>query len=74
MITEYPQDTLWQKSIVYEMLRRLWHRLFYHHKRMQWLGYGKELTVAYEQALKKFGEQLQGNANETEKRANSFKN
>ena len=59
MITEYPPDTLWQKSFVYELLRRLWHRFFYHHKRMQWLDYGKELTVAYEQGLKKFAQGMQ---------------
>ncbi len=63
LITEYPQDTLWQKSFVYEFLRRMWHRLFYHHKRMQWLSYGKELTVAYEQGLKKFSEELQDGQN-----------
>src|SRR3989338_6713629 len=35
LITEYPQDTLWQQSIFYEAMRRMWHKSFYHNKRMQ---------------------------------------
>ena len=41
MITEYPQDTVWQQSIFYEMMRRFWHRVYYHNKRMQYLYYSK---------------------------------
>lgn len=58
LITEYPQDTIWQQSIVYEMLRRFWHRMFYHHKRMEYLSLGKELLVNFEGSIKHFAESL----------------
>ena len=58
LITEYPQDTIWQQSIVYEMLRRFWHRMFYHHKRMEYLSLGKELIVNLEGSIKHFAEAL----------------
>jgi hypothetical protein len=58
LITEYPQDTIWQQSIVYEMLRRFWHQRFYHHKRMEFLNLGKELLVSLEAALKKYMDEL----------------
>ena len=37
--TEYPQDTVWQRSLFYEFMRTLWHNLFYHQKR---IGYAEE--------------------------------
>jgi hypothetical protein len=58
LITEYPQDTIWQQSIVYEMLRRFWHQRFYHHKRMEYLNLGKELLVSLETAIKKYFDEL----------------
>jgi hypothetical protein len=58
LITEYPQDTVWQNSIVYEMLRRVWHKFFYHQKRMEFLNMGKELVVTFEKGIKEYGESL----------------
>lgn len=58
LITEYPQDTVWQNSIVYEMLRRFWHKIFYHQRRMEFLNMGKELVVTFENSLKSHGEAL----------------
>lgn len=58
LITEYPQDTIWQQNILYEMLRRFWHRAFYHHKRMEYLNMGKELTVNFESSIKHYFEIL----------------
>lgn len=58
LITEYPQDTVWQQSIVYEMLRRMWHRMFYHHRRMEYLNMGKELLVSFERSIKDYAERL----------------
>lgn len=58
LITEYPQDTVWQQNILYEMVRRFWHKAFYHHKRMQYLNYGKELVVSFERSIKEFSETL----------------
>ncbi|MBI5398759.1 hypothetical protein HZB03_04815 [Candidatus Woesearchaeota archaeon] len=58
LITEYPQDTIWQQNILYEMLRRFWHEAFYQKKRMEYLNTGKELLVSFEQSLKKYGQEL----------------
>lgn len=62
LITEYPQDTLWQQSIVYEMLRRFWHQRFYQNKRMEYLHLAKELLVNFETAVKKYMEELRANS------------
>jgi len=62
LITEYPQDTVFQQSIFYEMSRRFWHKFFYHHKRMEYLNFGKEIITSFESALKHFGETLRENA------------
>jgi hypothetical protein len=58
LITEYPQDTVFQQSIFYEMMRRMWHQFFYHHKRMEYLNYAKELITSFESSIKHFGETL----------------
>ncbi len=56
LITEYPQDTMWQQSIVYEMMRMFWHKMYYHHKRMEYLNFGKEIIKSFESSLKHFAE------------------
>jgi len=61
LITEYPQDTLWQQNLMYEMMRRFWHRMFYHHKRMEYLDMSKEILVSFESQIKAYGEKLRGN-------------
>jgi hypothetical protein len=58
LITEYPQDTIWQQSIFYEMLRRFWDSRFYHHKRMEYLNMGKEMIVSFETTIKKYIDEL----------------
>jgi len=58
LITEYPQDTIWEQNIIYEMFRRMWHKMFYHHKRMEYLDMGKELIVNFETGIKNFIETL----------------
>ncbi len=58
LITEYPQDTVWQQNILYEMVRRFWHQSFYHRKRMEYLNMGKELLTSMESSIKHFGEAL----------------
>lgn len=63
IITEYPQDTLVQQSIFYELFRRFWHTVFYHKKRMEYLQVGRELVTKYEEAVKAFGEELRKHAN-----------
>ena len=58
LITEYPQDTIWQQNIIYEMLRRFWHRLFYQHKRMEYLNTAKEMVVNFEGSIKRYMEMI----------------
>jgi hypothetical protein len=58
LITEYPQDTAWQKSIVYEMVRRFWHKRYYHRKRMEYLNFAKELIVSFETSIKNYADSL----------------
>lgn len=56
--SEYPQDTIWQRSIVYEMLRTLWHRVFYRQKREEYLEECRNSMVVYERKLKDYFEEL----------------
>ncbi|MDI6798789.1 MAG: hypothetical protein QMD12_02215 [Candidatus Aenigmarchaeota archaeon] len=35
--TEYPQDTLWQRSLLYEMARVFYHRVIYEERRKKYL-------------------------------------
>ena len=58
LITEYPQDTVIQQNLMYEMIRRIWHRVFYNHKRMEYLDLGKELIMNFERGLKDFAEEM----------------
>ena len=50
--TEYPQDTLWQRTIFYEMVRVFWHRAFYHNKRREYLWEGRNLLNMLQDQLK----------------------
>ncbi|MFH0832915.1 MAG: hypothetical protein V1900_04300 [Candidatus Aenigmatarchaeota archaeon] len=58
MITEYPQDTIWQQNIIYEMLRRFWHKAYYHHRRMEYLAMGRDMLINFERAIKEYAETL----------------
>ena len=45
--TEYPQDTMWQKSLFYEFLRMIWHSTFYSSKRDEFLREGRLLLSSF---------------------------
>ena len=49
--TEYPQDTLWQRSLFYEFIRTFWHRAFYEKKREEYNEECKHLTVMLQRQL-----------------------
>ncbi len=51
--TEYPQDTIWEKSLLYEFLRMMWHRMFYEKKREEYLKEGKRLIATFVEELKR---------------------
>ncbi len=52
--TEYPQDTLWQRSLFYEMLRIFWHRIFYHRKREIYAEECREAIILYQRRIKEY--------------------
>ena len=54
MRTEYPQDTLWQRSIFYEFFRVLYHKTIYEDTRKKWLQECKESTIRFQEELKSF--------------------
>jgi len=56
--TEYPQDTLWQRSVFYELLRTFWHRTFYHNKRDEVLEDCRQLTAMVQKKLQELFREL----------------
>ncbi len=50
--TEYPQDTMFQKSLPYEFLRMFWHTTFYNTKRDEYLREGRRLLAFFVDQLK----------------------
>ena len=67
MRTEFPQDTLWQRSLLYEIMRTFWHRIFYHKKRVQYLIDCRNITTAFVREMvrqfKEMNEPQKNNAN-----------
>ena len=58
--SEYPQDTVWQRSLFYEMIRTFWHRVFYHKKREEYAEECRHSTVMFMNHMKKFFQLLRG--------------
>jgi hypothetical protein len=54
LVTEYPQDTFWQQSILYEALRRLWHIIFYRKKRNEYYQLARDLAQQFDTEIKEF--------------------
>ncbi|MBL7206265.1 MAG: hypothetical protein ISS36_01560 [Candidatus Aenigmarchaeota archaeon] len=50
--SEYPQDTIWQRSLFYEMMRTFWHRAFYHKKREEYNEECRHSISFFEKKLK----------------------
>ncbi len=51
--TEYPQDTFWQRSLVYEIFRMFYHRVFYASAREKYFAEGRRLVSILVDELKK---------------------
>src|SRR3989338_4811687 len=64
--TEYPQDTVWQKSLFYEMIRSFWHRAFYAKKREEYGEECRHLTLLFQNKLKEYFERIQASASAPE--------
>lgn len=58
LVTEYPQDTFWQQNILYEMLRRMWHSLFYRKKRNEYYEMAMKMAHTFEERLKEYIQHL----------------
>lgn len=56
--TEYPQDTLWQRTIFYEMMRVFWHRGFYHNKRRDYILEGRRLLAMLQDQVEEYFKDL----------------
>ena len=52
--TEYPQDTLWQRSLIYEMFRTFYHKIVYESTRKKYIEDCRELLLAFSDELKSF--------------------
>jgi hypothetical protein len=52
--TEYPQDTIWQRSLFYEMFRVFYHRVIYEDKRARYKEQCKEWLLKFQEELKSF--------------------
>ncbi|MBI4175788.1 MAG: hypothetical protein HY518_01165 [Candidatus Aenigmarchaeota archaeon] len=62
--SEYPQDTVWQRSLFYEMLRTFWHRAFYRKKRELYAEDCRHSIVYMQTKLKEFMGQVRASAEE----------
>lgn len=56
MVTEYPQDTILQQNIFYEMARTFWHTTYYSKKRWQYMRQSRDLWNIFEKNVKDFCE------------------
>jgi len=52
--TEYPQDTIWQRSLLYEMFRTFWHKVFYAEQRKKYKEECVSLIYQFQNEIKEF--------------------
>jgi len=52
--TEYPQETVWQRSLFYEMFRVFYHRVIYDETRKRYLENCRMLTSRFQEEMKAF--------------------
>ena len=57
-ITEYPQDNIFQQSILYEIIRSIWDNLVYSKKREGWKMESRALVSEFLEKLKKYMAEL----------------
>ena len=60
IVTEYPQETYWQKTFFYELLRLIWHNLFYNKKVEEYMDWAKLKISCFEEKLIKYFDRLKG--------------
>jgi len=52
--TEYPQDTMWEKSFFYEIMRTFYHKFFYRERRYKWIMECRDHIMQIQNELKEF--------------------
>jgi hypothetical protein len=52
--TDYPQDTVWEKSLIYEMFRTFWHKVFYQERRYKFREDCRQNMLTLQSELKTF--------------------
>ena len=52
--TEYPQDTVWQRSLLYEMFRTFYHKVIYRETRMKYKDQCTSLIEQLQAEMKQF--------------------
>jgi len=52
--TEYPQDTLWQRSLFYEMFRVFYHKVIYEETRRRYKDQCRDWCMKFQEELKAF--------------------
>lgn len=57
--TEYPQDTMWERSFIYEILRTFWHKIFYADKIKQYVSDCRDWMLYIQNEMKSFFNILQ---------------
>ena len=58
--SEYPQDTVWQRSLFYEVIRTFWHRMFYHKKREEFAEECRHSMIFFMKYVKEFLREMRG--------------
>ncbi len=52
--TDYPQDTVWEKSLIYEIFRSFWHKAFYQERRYVYRENCRDFLVSMQNEIKAF--------------------
>lgn len=52
--TEYPQDTVWERSFPYEVLRTFWHKIFYQSQRYKYREQCRDSMLIIQNEIKSF--------------------
>ena len=52
--TEYPQDTVWQRSFFYEMFRMFYHKVFYQERRKRHIESCRDSMLSLQAEIKSF--------------------
>ncbi|MBI4010121.1 MAG: hypothetical protein HY361_02925 [Candidatus Aenigmarchaeota archaeon] len=59
VVTEYPQDTVWERSFLYEVFRMFYHRVLYQDARYKYLHNCREWMIVMQNEIKSFFNILQ---------------